>query len=562
MDASGLSDDELHAILWEAGDVDFLMHAGQLRLDKQFHAWRLVDQIEQVHETGSIPLVFAVKGGKRFGKTSWALWTAHKLAVWYARTFGRPCSMRYTSAFQTTIDEIIGKVVPQCFQTAPASCEPRYHGKRGIKPAGLWWPEQGPTLGANLALSGLDQNKNALRGQSNDFDFISEAAFIRYLDYTVRNVLIHQYQQRPWARMVVETSAPDVLGTDWEMIVLPDAEARGACFSATIDDNPLLSERERALYISMAGGRGSANCEREYYNVIAASPEQQVVPEFTVEKHVKASERPPYAVALAALDPGMRDIFGILWGYWDVLRGKLVIERDWSKRNASTAAAAKVIRETELELYGDAAELLGEEQWMRFTKPEEWTVKAGLIIQKPTEFDSRKAQLRRKTKFGLKRPAGLCWWDGKEFRGNPLYRVSDIDARMIGDLNIEHGIGVINTAKDDAEAALNALRTAFQNDKIEIHPRCVDTISHVRTARWNKSRLDYERTEHHGHYDLLDALVYMWRMVQSIRGQNPSPPEFVDRNEPGVVFVTPPQQVSHDVRKLRDVFGGKRQAWR
>lgn len=523
--ASELSTEELYAALWEEGDLSMLMHAGQKRLVDQFFAWCEIPQFELTHEVGALPLVYAVEGGKRFGKTTVALWIAHMLGVRFAKKFGRPAMMRYTSAWQKTIDEIVGSVSPHAFATVPPSCEPKYHGKRGILPAGFYWPANGPTLGMRLALAGLDMHKDALRGQGNDYDFISEAAFIGNLDYTVRNVLIHQYHGRPWARMMVETSAPEVLGTDWEMIVLPDARKRGAVFSATIEDNPRLSRREKDFWINQAGGRGHPNCEREYFNVIQASPEQQVVPEFKVEGHVRDSTRPEYAIAMAAMDPGMRDLFAIIWGYWDAARAKLVIERDWCQRNASTRTVAQVIRQTEAELYGGACEL-------------------------------------QSKRFGIKRPAGLTWWDGKEFRGNPLHRVSDTEARLIGDLTVDYGIQVMNTHKDDKEAALFALRNAFGSGKIEVNPRCVNLISHVRTARWNENRTDYERTPQHGHYDLLDALVYLWRMVQPIRNQNPTPPDFLDKNEPGVVWMTPPQSVSHDVKKLRDVFGGKRSAWR
>jgi hypothetical protein len=524
---AGRSLEELLLPFWESGNLSPLMHDGQLRLRNQFHAWRAIDQLELTHDDGALPLVFAVEGGKRFGKTTDALWVAHELAVWFAKTYGKPVSMRYTSAFQKTIDEIIGSVAPQVFGTAPASCEPSYHGKRGPLPAGFYWPAQGPTLGARLALAGLDMNKNALRGQGNDFDFISEAAFIDKLDYTVRNVLIHQYHQRPWSRMMVETSAPEVLGTDWEMTILPDAKARGACFSATIEDNPRLTRREKDFWIGQAGGRGNVNCEREYFNVIAASPEQQVLPEFNEARHVRASERPEYAVAMAAMDPGMRDLFALGWGYWDAKRAKLVVERDWAQRNASTAQVAQVIREAELELYGAAGELGG------------------------------------KRGFGIHKPAGLSWWDGKEFRANPVQRVSDTETRLIGDLTVDYGIAVMNTLKDDKEAALYALRNAFRDDKIEIDPRCVKLISHVRTARWNDNRTDYERTPQHGHYDLLDMLVYLWRMFQPHRNHDPFPPAYVDAADRGVLFLQPPEAMPHALKGMRDTFAvGRRTSWR
>lgn len=520
IDPAQLSDEEIHATLWEAGDLRFLMHSGQVALADRFFAWSAIDQTNDVeHEAGRLPRVFGVEGGKRFGKTTAALWIASMLC---RRHPG--CSIRYTSAFQKTIDEIIGSVQHVVFDTAPPSCKPQYFGKRGPRPAGFYFPEQGPMAGARIALAGMELNPDALRGQGNDFDFISEAAFIDKLGYTLRNVLYHQYQGRPHARCMIESSAPKKLGTDWEMSLLPDCKARGAVFTATIEDNPRLSRAEKDEFIAAAGGRGHPDCEREYFNRIAADPELQVVPEFHEAEHVAATPRPDYAIAMAAMDPGMRDLFAIIWGYWDAARAKLVIERDWCARNTSTARVAEVIKATELELYGPSA-----------GSPKD---------------------------FGIVKPDGFVYWDGSRFRANPMHRVSDTEARLIGDLTIDYGIGVMNTLKDDKEAALYALRNAFRNGKIEIHPRCTKLISHVRTARWNDNRTDYERTADHGHYDLLDALVYLWRMAQPTRNQNPAPPEYVDKHDRNVLLMKPPTAVPPALKGLQEVFGSRRGSWR
>lgn len=519
VDPNELTTEELLDAAWESGDLRALMHSGQVELTDQFMAWAEIDQTNDVeHVAGSLPRVFGVRGGKRFGKTTGALWIASMLCRMYPG-----CSIRYTSAFQKTIDEIIGSVQRVVFDTAPPSCRPQYFGKRGPRPAGFYFPTQGPMEGARIALAGMELNPDALRGQGNDFDFISEAAFIDKLGYTLRNVLYHQYQGRPHARMMIESSAPKKLGTDWEKTLLPDCQSRGACFTATIEDNPRLSRNEKNEFIAAAGGRGDPDCEREYFNLISADPEIQVIPEFSEQLHVGEPVRPAYAVAMAAMDPGMRDLFAVIWGYWDAARAKLVIERDWAARNTSTARVAEVIKATELELYGEQAGV--------------------------------------RKDFGIVQPEGFVYWDGASFRANPMQRVSDTEARLIGDLTNDYGIGVMNTLKDDKEAALYALRNAFRNNKIEIHARCTKLISHVRTARWNLNRTDYERTAEHGHYDLLDALVYLWRMIQPVRAQDPFPPKYVDKNDPRVLFHQP-MAVSHQTKALRDAFGGRRGSWR
>ncbi len=101
-------------------------------------------------------------------------------------------------------------------------------------------------------------------------------------------------------------------------------------------------------------------------------------------------------------------------------------------------------------------------------------------------------------------------------------RLSDTDARLITDLNSIHKVKISATLKDDAEAALHALRNAFQQDKIEIHPDAEQTIAHLQNGVWNEQRSSYSRSPLYGHWDLIDALKYGWRGLN--RNMNPFPP--------------------------------------
>jgi hypothetical protein len=193
------------------------------------------------------------------------------------------------------------------------------------------------------------------------------------------------------------------------------------------------------------------------------------LPEFNIGLHVIEQTPPPYALGYTIVDPGTRDLCAVICAYYDFARAKMVVTHDWAQRGAPTNLVARAIRQTEAEAFKD-----------------------------------------------------LTFWSDKMFKKNPIYRFSDNDARMILDLKVQHDIRIGAADKDGAEAALNQLRNAFQNQRIEINPRCRQTIQQCEQLIWNKSRTSYERSEALGHGDLVDCLKYAWRHIN--RQQSPMPP--------------------------------------
>lgn len=538
-DLEGLSEEELIALAWEHGDLRCLMHSGQIRLFEHIMAWREIDQLELDHEVGSIPLTYAIEGGKRFGKTSLILWLAHCIGVWFFKKYKRPAVMRLTSAFQKNIDEIVGSVLPQCFRTAPDDCAPVYHGKRGILPAGLYWPTEGPTGGMRLALSGIDKNPDALRGQANDFDFISEAAFIENLEYTVRNVLVHQYQGRNWARMIIETSAPEDLDTDWERIILPDAKRRGAHSAVTIEDNDRLTRREKDYWIGMAGGRGDPNCEREYFNVIAGDPSLKAVPEFNKEQHVRRFERPKHAYGFTAADPGQTHLFALVWGEYDFDNDRLLILDSWAKSNAGSMEVAAVCAAREYVLWG---------RWpdprMRRMPAQHDGVHAGwkdllrgdkyehlapeLFRMAQTEERDRPTTEKRPGQWITQPIPGAItpYYDRQGFKLNPSARVSDVDKQLIRDIDDHYGLEFQATSKEELSTMIRNLRNWVAEGRLWFAPDSGCVIDHVAAGKKDKRG---KLAEHkvYGHFDALAALVYMVRRVELAANNRPHPPAHI-----------------------------------
>lgn len=536
-DLSKLSKDELLDLAWRGGKAGrVLMHKGQQALYDQYRAWEQIDPFAPDAPPpveGSYPLIFGLPISKRWGKTSWILWVKDEDAR------ARPNSrIRIATAAQNDIKEIVDQVYQVVFATCPEDLRPVYQGSRGPLGEGFYYPHNG----SFVSLVGLDQRPNAGRGRRSDGDVVSEAAFVRHLQYIVTNVYLHSYQNIPHARLILESSAPADRDTAWELEFLPDFVARGAYYSATIDDNPRLTQRQIDVYCAAyRGGRNSPDCQREFFNVIAPPPGVLVLPEFNENEHVapasgegalsytwrdgESREMPEFAHAYVAMDPGTRDMFAILWAFWDFENARLVIQQDYAERGALTRDVIEVMRSTEAELWGEpdppppAGAPMPAEGWDQHAPARARDMTGGPRL---TFFDRFGGGHGSGPSPYTRRPGaggGLC-------RPNPYIRVGDTDAagiRLYHDLSNDYGMEVMPTDKTDSkEARLSAVRDALANGKILLHPRCTKLISHMRAARWNKQRTDYERTPLHGHFDLVDALVYLWRVVAP--GLNPNPP--------------------------------------
>jgi hypothetical protein len=610
-----MTDEQLRAAMYQAGDLRWKLQSHQLDDYDAFRSWNEERQTPEymrwVAEIGGLfDNMWVDECGRRYGKTvKWLICDVQE-------GIQRPeCRGLIACAQQKSIGGIIVPLTKILFRDAPKGYFPEYRGTRGADHECLYIP----ATESVIKLVGLDVHPDATRGQFLDFAHISEAAFVKGLNELVTAVIMPQFRFRPHAWIAMETSTSRTVDCDFNDVFRADAKVRGTYRMHTIRDNHNLTEEEIATEERRSGGKDSHVCRRELYCEEVRDPELMVIPEYDESRHVAESQRPEHAMAIAAMDPGMRDLFALLWGYWDAKRAKLVIERDWCARNTSTAHVADVIRSTELELYGESSELVylpvrgrlddvnpfedksNSRVWLtphslaKLTELEATvrgligaglerdddgqfivfkgkvaveagqradylvfaTVKQGCAAYAQTDVDMRNSRdtsstgsIARQHSFGIHKPSGFNYWDGKAFMSNPATRVSDTDSRLIGDLTTDYNILVGKTYKDDKEAALFSLRNAFRDDKIEIHPRCVNLQTHVRSARWNDQRTDYERTDALGHADLVDAAIYLWRMVQPLRGMDPYPPEILEVNS--IDMVLPPWEPKPDYMQELD----------
>lgn len=565
-----LSDAELHALCWERGDLDVYLHSSQLALWQRFWPWWTQDSASETR--GQYARVFVLEVSRRWGKSAFCLFALTRMAVLLPAAIGRPAKLRYTTALQHSIDTIVGEVLRDVFRHAPPSMQPTYHGKRGTRPAGLYFPEYGPAQGTVIAMAGLDKNPHALRGQGCDGDAVSEGGFVAGLEEMISAVLYAQYQGRPWARMIIESSAPDVEQTAWERVFLPDAKLRGAHFSATIDDNPMLGDKEREEFIRAAGGRGSIRCEREYYNVIAADPQLKTFPELGEQHMLDAYELPKHCLAFTALDPGHTHLFAVLFGVYDPARGALVILDAWAENNASTERVAAVVAAREWDLFQtwpgpelariplrdvvDDSGRVVQAGWETLLAGDRCVRHAAALHRMANTPSRERPDERPLWRAGHDYDGQLSWYDHaeKRFKTNPAGRVSDIDPQMIHDMAVSYGLLIHPTTKADLRDTMVWLvRQWLSRGRVLFTERAQLAYDHVKACRWDKNRNKFDEHDVYGHFDLAAALVYLVRYVDMFTNINPEPPQYLGTGGPDWVGA-PKWQQQTDALPLSEMF--------
>lgn len=315
--------------------------------------------------------------------------------------------------------------------------------------------------GSIISIAGTDAgNADKLRGSACDLAIVDEAGFVDDLSYLVRSILMPQFITTN-GRLILSSSSPKTPAHDFTGF-MAEAEIAGAYVKIPIydDSRPEVIARIPE-WMQESGGIESTDWKREYECELVTDQELAIIPEFNDAKAnfvVRDHIRPVHYDAYVGMDVGFNDLTAVIFGYWDFLAASIVIEDEVVLNRMTTETLAKEIAAKERELWAE-------------------------------------------------RP--------------PFLRVSDTDLIVINDLSRIHGLHFSATRKDDKEAAINAVRMLVAQDKIIIHPRCKNLIAHLKYGVWNKHKTQFERSAGFGHYDLVDALIYLVRSIR--REKNPWP---------------------------------------
>lgn len=366
------------------------------------------------------------------------------------------------------IKSIFEKIFEELLSDCPEHLKPKYHKN--------FYMYEFPN-GSQIQLAGSDSGHyEKLRGQKCSLVLVDEAGFCDNLETIVLSVLLPT-TTHTGGKIVLASTPPDNMDHDF-LKFIEEAECRNGLIKKTIYDNPLLTTEQVQGIMSKMGGDKSEKFRREYLCELIKSTDTSVIPEFNEElakEIVKEWPRPPHFDCYESMDLGGKDLTVVLFGYYDFRAAKLIVEdefvMDFGKKDQTILKLIEGIREKEKSLWENI-----------YTN-----------------------EIRK-----------------------PYLRISDINTIVTNEIAaLTNGEMYFSAPrKDDKDTAINDLRVSLSSKKIIIHPRCKTLVRHLNNVRYfsAKNKLKFARSQDNGHYDAVDALIYLNRMVSY--GKNPYPPGY------------------------------------
>ena len=315
--------------------------------------------------------------------------------------------------------------------------------------------------GSEIHVAGCDSGgAERLRGVSTDLGVVDEAGFVNDdLENVVHDILLPQTLTTNGKILLVST--PPRTPAHPFFNYCQRAEDSSAYLKRTIYDAPHISPAMIEEYCRESGGVNNTTWRREYLAEFCTDEESAVIPEFAKNKEhlVGEVERPSHFDSYVSMDVGFSDLTFAVFAYYHFELGKIVVEDEAVASRCTSDEINEMIEGKQSALWGDK---------------------------------------------------------------RPLARVVDAPAITIADMS-RSGQQWSMVRKDNKAAQVNNLRMAMANHEIMIHPRCKSLISHLTYAIWNATKSSYARSSDHGHFDGVDAMVYLARSVNTHKNPYPDP---------------------------------------
>jgi hypothetical protein len=226
----------------------------------------------------------------------------------------------------------------------------------------------------------------------------------------------------------------------------------------TIYDAPHINPARHEEFIRESGGEHTSTWRREYLAEFVIDDDLAVIPEWSAANIVDDYPFPEHADCYVAMDVGYSDMTVAVFAVYDFVTATLYIVDEYVATQSTSD-----------------------------------------VIDSGVEFIERRS------------------FEGKE----PVRRVVDAPQIVVADIRKRAKRAWTAAKKDDKDAALNGLRVKVQNGQLKVHKRCKTVIAHMGNAIWNKAKTSYERSGQYGHFDAVDACVYLVRHVDW--NKNPTP---------------------------------------
>jgi len=417
--------------------------------------------------------VVVILCSRRQGKTYWAL--THSIATCLKAP---NVIVKFVAPTKNMLRDIIEPLMIQILEDCPDELRPQYLKNRTTYKF---------TNGSMLQMAGTDNgHAEKLRGGFAHLCIVDEGQTCNDLTNTIRSILIPT-TATTGGKIIILGTAPEDTEHEFNFFI-EDADLKGNLIKKTIYKNPRMTkEIIEDIAASYPGGKNDPAFRREYLCEIIKNEKYSALPEFTeqLEKEiVKDWKRPPFYDYYESMDLGGKDLTVVLFAYFDFRNAVVVIEDEiimnFQEKDQHIKTLVKNIQDKERERFSD-----------------------------PLVHEVRE----------------------------PYLRVSDLDYIALKEIR-EHSYNKINfmtTKKDEKEVAVNNLRIMLNNKRIIINPRCSTLIKHLRNVKWNKNRKNvFARSPDFGHYDAVDALIYLVRSV--VYGKNPYPAHY-DLNQKDLVLL-------------------------
>lgn len=370
--------------------------------------------------------------------------------------------IHFAAPFQNQVKEYLLPIFNTLFQDCPEDLKPK------------WRPNEGKFTFPNesyIKLCGCNnQQFNNLRGNKSDFFIIDEARDVDDLEAIVKDVALPQLLSSKYlGKKIILPSTPPSTPDHPYKLYAEKAKANNAYSEYTIDQTWYLKE-EIEKFIEEMGGRNSTRCQRELFCKFVTDASLQIIPEWDSGLYVQEVKEDDYFqfyFVLEGMDVGYRDFTAWIIGYYSFLDAKLYIKNEIA------------MRENEFR-----TDKLAE----RIKAVEEGFVK------------NNKGRIRR--------------------------IADNANLNILADMSSIYKIPFSPVSKKNGkEWMVNQLRQAVKAGKIIIDPSCKMLISSLEFGIWKKNRDDFDKSAELGHYDFIDALIYLVSvLLPTVVNINPIPP--------------------------------------
>ncbi len=377
--------------------------------------------------------------------------------------------IHFGAPYQNALKDFLLPIFNQILEDCPEDLRPVWKAQ-----SGKWVFSNGSFIKLCGANNGQFEN---LRGNKSDLFILDEAAQIDQLESVIKDVALPQLlsSKNPNKKIILPSTPPKTPDHPFNSYV-ETAKAKGNYVCFTINES-WYTKDEITRFAEEVGGVDSTTYRREFLCEHIVDSALHIIPEWKSSDYIKEVEKDDYFQfyqIVEGLDIGYRDFTAHILGYYNYNLQKLVIEYEFAlkENDFTTQVLADGIKANESEY----------------------------LKLNPTR----------------------------------IRRISDNNnLNLVADLSRIHKLPFapvaknVGTGKDkhSKEWMVSQTRKFINDGNLLIHPRCKMLIASLEFGIWKEGYSEFARSKELGHYDFLDALIYLISsLIPAVRNINPIPP--------------------------------------